>query len=133
MKKLIVIIILLTASVNLAGNSRISKIINWINNQNYTKVQLQNNLTWPKLEAAAENRNIDPNSIKSYWHTIANSVWSDYRPRRLEEVCVILENEIRKSVPAAVVTTFSYGPSSTDPNNMAAFYLAEIPLNLERN
>ena len=132
MKKLIVIIILLFASVAIAGPS-VRKIINWINAQEYNKTQLQTNLTWAKLEQAAENRNIDPNSIKPYWHTIENSVWSYFREGRLENGRGQLETLVQESEPDAKITTFGYGPSSVDPNSMSAYYLTEVPMDLERN
>ena len=132
MKKLIVIIILLFASVVTAGPS-VRKIINWINNQNYNKTQLQQNLTWAKLEAAAENRGIDPNSIKPYWHTIENSVWSDWRQKRIEAARVILETKVHEYDPGGIVRYMGYECSSIDPNNMVSVFTVEVDLNLERN
>lgn len=130
MKKVIVILILLFASV--AGASRISKIINWLCNQNYTRTQLES-VTWPQMKTMAENRDIDPNTIKPYAKTIMNAVWSDWREKRIEAARVILETKVHEYDADGIVRYMGYEPSSTDPNNMVSVFTVEVDLNLERH
>lgn len=130
MKKLIVLIVLLCASV--AGASQVTKIINWLSNQNYTRTQLED-VTWSQMKTMAENRNIDPKSIKPYAHTIMNAVWSDWRKKRIEAARVILEAKVHEYNAEGIVQYTGYQPSSADPNNMVSVFTVEIDLNLERN
>lgn len=133
MKKLIVIIILLFASVAVAGGPTVRKIINWLCNQNYTRTQLENKMKWSNMEAAAESRNVDPNTIKLNKHTIANSVWSDWRKKRIAAARVILETKVHEYDPGGIVRYMGYERSSADPNNMVSVFTVEVDLNLERN
>lgn len=132
MKKMLVIIVLLFASVAVAGGPTVRKIINWINNQNYTRTQLEN-ITRSQMETMAENRNIDPNSIKPYARTIMNSVWSDWRKKRIAAARVILETKVHEYDLGGIVQYMGYECSSVDPNNMVSVFTVEVDLNLERN
>ncbi len=130
MKKLIILIILLFASV--AGASRITKIINWINNQNYTRTQLEG-VTWSQMETMAENRGIDPNSIKPYARTILNSAHSYWRKNEIEKERIKIETWARQRDPDAIVLYLGQEPSPVDPNNILSAFKLMGDLNLERN
>ena len=109
----------------MAGPS-VRKIINWINSQEYNKTQLQT-VTWPQLETMAKNRSIDPNTIKQYYRTIGNSVWSDWRQRRIKDKRV--EIATATGLPTKYVGQERH---PLDPNIMLSLYIVAVDLEIER-
>jgi hypothetical protein len=125
-KVVIIISILLFASV--AGGGR---IITWLCNQNYTRTQLEN-VTWSQMKTMAENRGIDPETIKPYRRTIMNAVWSDWRQKRIEIARLILETKVQEYDATGIVRYVGQDRSSVDPNKMVSMFTVEVDLNLER-
>lgn len=131
-KTLFLVAILLASASIAPGSSRVRRITAWLCKQNYNRTQLQS-VTWPQMETMAENRGIDPNSIKPYRRTILNAVWSDWRQKRLETARTILETKVRQYDPDGIVLYMGYERSLVDPNNMVSIFSVEVDLNLERN
>ena len=129
MKRFILILIFLLGGIAFARSP--SRIIKWICNQNFTRTQLQN-FTWQQLEAMAENRDIDPNSIKPYRHTIKNAAWSDWRQRRIETARTVLETKVHEYNVDAIVVYMGQQRSTVDPNNVVSVFSVEIDLELGR-
>lgn len=112
----------------------IKRVIQWICNQNYTKAQLQD-ITWSQLATIANNLNLDIESpgalkkkIKPYKNTIMNTVWSDWRKKRIEAARVILEAKVHEYDPDAVVV---YAGQSDEDATISRFSV-DVDLNLEK-
>ena len=128
-KRLIIIWVLLACSAVYPSTK--SRIIDWICGQEFNRTQLEN-VTWRQLEAMAESRGIDPNSIKPFRHTIKNAAWSDWRQRRIETARAGLEAKVREYDADAVVLYLGQERSAVDPNNMVSVFSVEVDLELER-
>lgn len=130
MKKLILILTLLVA-----GLASADKVTDWALAQKYTLTQLRN-VTWTIMKNKAESlgwSTVKIRRLKGRAYTIINILWSDLQKRELEKGRGQLETIVHNVRPDAVITLFSYGSSSADPNNMSAYYLTEVPMDLERN
>lgn len=124
-RSIIILILLLFCSV--AHPSTRSRIIDWICGQELNRTQIES-LTWPQLESMAENRGIDPNTIKAYRSTIKNAVMSDLRVREIEAVRVGIETPLLQYNPNIHTLYSGYAQSTVDPNFVVVVYRVEIPI-----
>lgn len=115
--------------------SPITKIIDWLCDQNYTRTQLEN-VTRAQMRIIAENRGLTEKQIKRLagsYHTILLAVWSDWREKRIDAARVILEAKVHEYDADGTVRYKGYEPSSVDPNNRVSVFTVEVNLELERN
>ncbi len=136
MKKLLVIIILLFASVAcITPIVSANKVLDWILEQEYTRTQLEN-VTRVVVRTKAENLGWAYTRIQRLmggYNTLLNAAWSDWRERRIEAARTVLESKVHEYDADGIVLYMGQKRSPADPNNMVSVYAVEVDLNLERN
>lgn len=108
----------------------LQKVITWICNQNYSRSQLDG-VTRAQLRNIAEAQlpDITPEQIRqllNHYNTIINSVWSDWRKKRIEAARSILEDKVHEYDADATVV---YDSESSD----RSVFTVSVNLNLERS